>query len=59
MYGMPHAEESVILSVGFIGDLPVYVRPYPVRIDNREIRLENPPGEILDRFLALTRNLQE
>ncbi|MDY7027714.1 MAG: CapA family protein, partial [Spirochaetota bacterium] len=57
MYVMPHAEESVILSIGFIGDRPVYVRPYPVRIDNREISLEDPPGDVLDRLLRLSRDL--
>jgi len=59
MYVMPHAEESVILSVGFIGDRPVYVHPYPVRIDNRVISLEDPPGEILKRLLRLTEDLQD
>ena len=58
MYVMPYAEETVILSVGFIGDRPVYVRPWPVRIDNREIRLEKEVGKILPRFLELTEKLQ-
>ncbi len=59
MYVMPHAEESVILSIGFIDDRPVYVRPHPVRIDNREISLEKPAGEILDRLLRLTKQLND
>lgn len=57
MYVMPYAEETIMLSVGFIGDRPVYVRPWPIRIDNREISLEKEGGIILPRFLELTENM--
>ncbi len=56
MYVMPFAEESLILSVGFVNAKPLYVRPYPVRIDNRRIGLDK-DGRILPRYLELSRKL--
>ena len=58
MYVMPFAEESLILSVGFVNGRPLYVRPYPVRIDKRRISLDK-EGKILPRFLALSRQLAQ
>lgn len=58
MGGMPHAEESMILTVGFLGDRPLYVQPSAVRIQHRRIALEQPNGPILHRFLDLGRALQ-
>lgn len=55
MYGMPHAEETILLSIGFVQQHPVYIQPYPVKIDNREIRLESPDSLILSRFFELSR----
>ncbi len=57
MYVMQHAEESLILSAGFHDSRIVYIKPYPVRIDNRVIALDDPEGPILPRFLELTKQL--
>jgi hypothetical protein len=57
MYVMPRAEESLILSTGFYGSRMLYVVPYPVRIDNRVVDLEDESGAILARFLELTQQL--
>ncbi len=58
MYVMHNAEDSLILSVGFFEGRPLYVRPYPVRIDNRRILLDE-SDRILGRFLRLTEELHE
>ncbi len=54
MGGMAHAEETVILSIGFVGARPLYVQPRGVHIDNRRIRLETPTGPVLRRFLDMS-----
>jgi poly-gamma-glutamate synthesis protein (capsule biosynthesis protein) len=57
MYEMPYAEESLILSAGFYGGRLLYLQPYPVNINHRQVSLDRPNGPILPRFLELTRRL--
>ncbi len=59
MYVMPHAEESMILSAGFVQGRLVYLTPYPVRINNRVVALDGPDGPILQRFMQLTQQLNQ
>lgn len=56
MYVIPRAEESLLLSVLFYGDRPLYVEAYPVQIDHRTIDLER-SGGILRRLAGLTLEL--
>lgn len=56
MYVVPKAEESMLLSVLFYRDRPLYVESYPVRIDHRRISLDT-DGTILKRYMQLTREL--
>jgi poly-gamma-glutamate synthesis protein (capsule biosynthesis protein) len=56
MYVVPKAEDSMLLSVLFLGDRPLYVEPYPVRIDNRTLSSDR-SEVILRRFARLTGNL--
>lgn len=58
MSGMPHAEESMILAVGFLRDRPLYIRPMAVLIDDQSVSLEKPGGPVLHRFLDLGRDLR-
>lgn len=59
MGGMAYAEDTVILSVGFVGEKAVYVEAHPVKIDNHRIALEKGGDAILSRYLFLSRQLSE
>ncbi|MFP4266656.1 MAG: CapA family protein [Spirochaetaceae bacterium] len=56
MYVMENAEDSLILSVGFVEGRPLYIEPYPVKINNRHIELDK-GGAILHRLSSLTEEL--
>ncbi|MFO7849478.1 MAG: CapA family protein [Spirochaetia bacterium] len=56
MYVMQNAEDSLILSVGFAEGRPLYVEPYPIKINNRRIETEK-DGTILTRLSSLTKEL--
>lgn len=53
MDSMNHAEESLILTLGIIDNKIKYVIPYPVKINNRTIKLDH-RDNVYKRFLSLT-----
>lgn len=56
MGGMPHAEESVILTFGVTEDRIVYFIPHPVKINGRYLSLDHRKGSF-NRFLSLVRGV--
>jgi poly-gamma-glutamate synthesis protein (capsule biosynthesis protein) len=56
MYVIPRAEETLLLSVVFYRDRPLYVEAYPIRISHRVLTRAEESG-ILDRFEGLTEEL--
>ena len=59
MYVMPNAEQSLILSTGYLESRLVYIEPHPVKISNRVLDLDAPDGPVLARFLMLTEQLHQ
>ena len=56
MGGMPHAEESVILTLGIVNNRIVYVVPYPVKINDKYISLDHGTSGY-KRFLELVKDV--
>jgi len=54
---MRWAEDTLILSLGFLGSRLLYIEPFPVEIDHRVVSLERGQGEILERLMSLSREL--
>ena len=55
---MPHAEESIIITLGIVNNRIVYLIPYPVKINDKYISLDHDPSRYR-RFLKLVKGVNQ